>query len=337
MFQGRTVYRDRQGQKFFDNRNFPLDEYFSLHQHVVEEKDWDWDEHQFPSGKFLLITTYTRLESLSNKDEWLKKLSNTDGIVYLNEFLDGHYTYRDKLQWITSCEQIVIHSEMLYEDNRQNVITTYPCFISDWLSSLCGPIPYEPSTNKKDFLCLGFLRDDVPGRQMLRDQIYGRNLDNHGHVRLEARKNPRKEHNENLLGNNQHEDLIPWDLYANCNLEIVPESLFHEGTLMTEKICKPIVAKKPFLCLSNRYFYRDIKQMGFATFDHVIDETWAEKETLEDRANGLVDSLEQILEMGSDNFSELCKPQTEHNRNWFFSWRAKCKQEYFDTLTSFFL
>ena len=46
---------------------------------------------------------------------------------------------------------------------------------------------------------------------------------------------------------------------------------------ITEKICKPILAKRPFICSANPGLYQELKKLGFITFNKWWDESFAEE------------------------------------------------------------
>jgi hypothetical protein len=63
--------------------------------------------------------------------------------------------------------------------------------------------------------------------------------------------------------------------YIDTYFSIVNETIYEAPhTFRTEKIWKPIIMGHPWICLSNSGFYRDLRNMGFQTFETIIDESF---------------------------------------------------------------
>lgn len=107
--------------------------------------------------------------------------------------------------------------------------------------------------------------------------------------------------------------IISWDLYNLASFEIVPENLCNDISWLTEKTLKPIVAKIPFLVLSNREYYKYLRTIGFKTFDSLIDESFADEEELTVRTKKLVETVNYIIENNALKFYEASKEICEHN------------------------
>lgn len=103
------------------------------------------------------------------------------------------------------------------------------------------------------------------------------------------------------------------DLYLDSWLEIVPETLFKDAYFFTEKTCKPLATKTPFLCISNRGYLQYLRNMGFRTFGSLIDESYDEESRVQDRAKRLVDTLDDIVQTGTADFYHASQDILEHN------------------------
>jgi hypothetical protein len=66
---------------------------------------------------------------------------------------------------------------------------------------------------------------------------------------------------------------IPWNIYANSWYSIVAET--HENILhTTEKIAKPLFAKRLFVLFGAPYMLQRLRDIGFKTFESIIDESY---------------------------------------------------------------
>jgi hypothetical protein len=70
--------------------------------------------------------------------------------------------------------------------------------------------------------------------------------------------------------------------YQNTYFSIVSETTFFkelgEGVFLSEKIFRPIMNKHPFLLLSRPHTLTKLRQIGYKTFDTIIDESYDQEE-----------------------------------------------------------
>ena len=122
---------------------------------------------------------------------------------------------------------------------------------------------------------------------------------------------------------------IAWDMYDRASFEVVPETHFEFVTHITEKTYKPMIAKIPFLVLSNPRFYIDLKNHGFKTFDSLIDESFAYKENLEERILGLIETIKDIQNNNAIDFYHSAKEICEHNFDHCYYLAGKEKHNHY--------
>jgi len=116
---------------------------------------------------------------------------------------------------------------------------------------------------------------------------------------------------------NLDEFLIP--LMNNSDLHVVIETTVDDGYIphfFTEKTFKPINAKKPFLIYSTFKSCHYLRELGFKTFDGIIDETY---DTIEDhtkRRIAIVNEMKRINNLSSADYKlllEKCQPIVDYN------------------------
>jgi hypothetical protein len=106
-------------------------------------------------------------------------------------------------------------------------------------------------------------------------------------------------------------------------IHIVIETIYHETIYnydiknlvpwITEKTYKAIACKKVFLCYSMPRTLETLRQMGFKTFDGVIDESYDLMEDPGKRRKSLVKEINRISLTDLTVINELVKDITEHN------------------------
>ncbi len=183
-------------------------------------------------------------------------------------------------------------------------------------------------SNAKDFLLTTIKKRSRPHRQILWNQLKKHNgLLDRGIVHFNVPGADRIG-----LQPHQHDwnDGYPsMDLYRNCWLEVVPETLYKSAYFITEKTIKPIATKTPFLILSSQGYLKFIKDQGFLTFDSLIDESYDQCHRVEDRAKNLVLQLQDIVQNGAREFYEAAYPILEYNQNHLMQ-LVGAKTFYFD-------
>ena len=89
---------------------------------------------------------------------------------------------------------------------------------------------------------------------------------------------------------------------------------------LTEKTWKPIACKKPFILVATPYALRDLRKLGYRTFDNIIDETY---DTIIDdklRMKAVGAEVERLNNLSKEDFAELLyklKDIVEFNYNLF--------------------
>ena len=118
-------------------------------------------------------------------------------------------------------------------------------------------------------------------------------------------------------------------LYENTYFSLVAETNFytcHEGfetsRFLSEKAFKPIVFKHPFLFISTPGILGALKQIGYKTFDPVINESYDHIENDGDRMLAILDETERLCRLDEKQLSEYlttCKDICDYNYNLFMN------------------
>ena len=113
-----------------------------------------------------------------------------------------------------------------------------------------------------------------------------------------------------------YDSRIPYSLYRMYNLEIISEVNNENNSIFypTEKTFKPLMHGFPFVIYANQYFLRNLKAMGFMTFNEIIPEYYdLEKDSII-RLYKVIDYIKKIKSFGYLNFRKQTKDICEHNR-----------------------
>ena len=120
--------------------------------------------------------------------------------------------------------------------------------------------------------------------------------------------------------------IIPVGIYNQTRYSIVAETqVENEFSFFTEKVAKPMLAQRLFIVVSGQYYLRNLRKLGFRTFSDLVDESYDEIESWEERTqaacaeaqrlttldDGLVQSA--IVDIVEHNYQHLMNTQWQEN------------------------
>lgn len=105
--------------------------------------------------------------------------------------------------------------------------------------------------------------------------------------------------------------------YIDTYFSLVTETVFdYPYSFRTEKIWKPILMGHPFIAVSNKGYYRDLHNLGFRTFGHLIDESFDLLENAQDRIEHIEQVVTDLCHQDLKQFliaaEEVCKYNQQH-------------------------
>jgi hypothetical protein len=104
--------------------------------------------------------------------------------------------------------------------------------------------------------------------------------------------------------------------YQHTWFTLVSETAFeYPYSFRTEKIWKPILAGHPFLVCANAGFYRDLRNMGFRTFDRLINESFDSIIHGKDRLDRLIDTVEWLCNQDLAEFWQASREVCLYNHH----------------------
>jgi hypothetical protein len=122
-----------------------------------------------------------------------------------------------------------------------------------------------------------------------------------------------------LFNNTWGDAIVNPRCYIDTAFSIVAETIYdYPYSFRTEKIWKPMIMAHPWIAVANPGYYRDLRNLGFRTFDHLIDETFDLVDNPQDRLERIVEVIADIVRNGSSAFlmaaQEVCKYNQQHLR-----------------------
>lgn len=110
--------------------------------------------------------------------------------------------------------------------------------------------------------------------------------------------------------------------YEESYFSVVTETNFNNDTprFFTEKIFKPILHKHPFIVLGNPYLLEHLRNLGYKTFNGIIDETYDTVLDESDRLLFVANEIERLCNFTQEELFEFqtkCLEIVEYNYNLF--------------------
>ena len=112
-------------------------------------------------------------------------------------------------------------------------------------------------------------------------------------------------------------------LSLKCYFDIVTETSFEDTdkVFFTEKIVRPIVNLHPFIVISSGGFLKELKTLGFKTYDGLFDESYDEIIDKWERFDFIINEIDRILSKSQEEIKELYQKYLDvciYNRNHLF-------------------
>ena len=139
-----------------------------------------------------------------------------------------------------------------------------------------------------------------------------------------------------LFSNTWGDGLIVPDQYIDTYFSLVTETVFdYPYSFRTEKLWKPIAIGHPFIVASNQGYYRDLHNLGFQTFGHVIDESFDLIENNQDRMDRIVTVVRDLCQQDLASFLDACYNVCKYNQQHYAAMSHQVVREFPDRFFQF--
>ena len=117
--------------------------------------------------------------------------------------------------------------------------------------------------------------------------------------------------------------------YMDTYFSLVSETVHRfPYSFRTEKIWKPVAIGHPFVVVANRGYYRDLHNLGFKTFGHVIDESFDQIDNNQDRLDAVANVVEDLCQQDLASFLNECDKVCKYNQQHLSEMRIKIRKEF---------
>jgi hypothetical protein len=117
--------------------------------------------------------------------------------------------------------------------------------------------------------------------------------------------------------------------YLDTYFSLVTETVFdYPYSFRTEKIWKPIAIGHPFIVVGNQGYYRDLHQLGFKTFGHLIDESFDLISNNADRLERIAQVVEDLCQQDLASFVKECYNVCKYNQRHLAELSPKVRADF---------
>lgn len=122
--------------------------------------------------------------------------------------------------------------------------------------------------------------------------------------------------------------MIPVSVYNQSYYSIVAETTYETNyNQYTEKVAKPMIGRRPFIVFAGKNYLKNLKSLGFQTFDSVINEDYDNIDDHQERFAAAWDQVEYLCQQDPVEIYNKLQPILEHNFRHFIrtDWHAAIK------------
>ena len=123
--------------------------------------------------------------------------------------------------------------------------------------------------------------------------------------------------------------------YIDTYFSLVTETVTDSYSFRTEKIWKPIAIGHPWIAVANAGYYKDIRNLGFKTFEHLIDESFDLIEDSQQRVSRIAEVVEDLCKSDLDQFLKESRDICMYNQQHFADTAIKIQQEFPERFLNF--
>lgn len=267
-------------------------------------------------------------------------LSVSDKVIVFDSELHSHYLdpifkYRDsKITWVIpgtvhGMDNTIFNNQWFRAEIE---LYRYPQ-LKEELDLLH---PYDPKPMYFDALLgAGKLHKDFVAEQILRDDLEDKIILRHGYKNFIYPEGVKEqvavyESTEYKGVTTSLIPVLPVDIYNESAYSIVGETSYdNRWVFLTEKTAKCFMGRRLFVMFAGRYYLKAIRDLGFKTFDTVIDESYDMVEDNQIRWTMAYEQVKYLCCQSQQHILDQIKSIVDYNYNlmWSTDWRGILDQQ----------
>lgn len=332
-------------------------EVYNLLKPYADDEFWDLSQHEIHAGATYVVG---RKQCIDNRERLLElAATNTIQLVISNphegsQTLDGQMKRlgfkNSKIKLISGGDMPPDWDYILYDKFLPEILD----YEDNLIAATANIEIYSKTQKPYQFLCLNGrarphradLIRKLDSRSLLTNSLWT-NLDSgNGPVQTlhPAYEVPRYRNNETtdhyvkfeLFNNEWGEIYLEPAPYIDTYFSLVTETVFDiPHSFRTEKIWKPVVMGHPWIAVANQGFYRDMRNLGFQTYSHVIDESFDSIDNNQDRLDRIVTVVADLCQQDLAAFLKECYNTSKYNQHHHREMALQVRKEFPERFSQF--
>jgi hypothetical protein len=108
--------------------------------------------------------------------------------------------------------------------------------------------------------------------------------------------------------------VVPISIYNQTAFSLVTETNFSKDFVFhTEKIIKPILARRLFIAFAGHHYLKNLHRLGFKTFSDIVDESYDDEPDYQLRGKMVCEQISYLLQQDQRSILDSIQTITEHN------------------------
>ena len=241
---------------------------------------------------------------------------------------------KNQISTIVGTKNVFVNTKISSLHSNDDFFTNFPSFL-EFHTTNVGFIKESIDVNTPKKFCLfGSRIEKHKGSLQLIKWIKEKNLISHGHVSI-TRDN-RKDPDTNII----IRPLITIDALNYVKFNIVVEAYFSrvgavdDFSMLSEKTFRNIHYKKPFILVGQPFTLRELRKLGYRTYNEIIDESYDTEEDSDSRLEKvftqikrLIDEPEEFWQINKDKLDDIHKHNLDNYEN-----RCKKLQKFYEEI-----
>lgn len=112
--------------------------------------------------------------------------------------------------------------------------------------------------------------------------------------------------------------MLPVHIYNDSYYSVVADTTwFNHYSQFTEKVAKPIIAKRPFIAFCGQYYLKNLRSLGFKTFSDAVNENYDNEPNDQVRWQAAWIQLDKLCKLDPYMVYDMLQSVLDHNQKHF--------------------
>ena len=121
--------------------------------------------------------------------------------------------------------------------------------------------------------------------------------------------------------NDAYHDYLPVKEWEESEIELINETYQDKSFSFTDKVCKAIGHKKPFILIGCKGWYKAFKEIGFRTYDELFDHSFDDISSFKERHEAIIELVKQLLKTDISKSIIDIQEKLEYNKQHMLNYR----------------